>query len=312
MSEVTAMTGESLLAALGGAAGVGGLLLAAAGLAGARRPPPRPAPVWAVRLAAAWAPPGMSGRDRAARRARWMAAAVLGAAVWVGAGWPAAGLIVAVVVAGLPALFGGDRAARRVIARLEALESWTRRLADLRIAGGGLEQALAASMRSCPEAIRGEAEALAARLRAGWPAQAALRALADDLGEPAGDLVVAVLLLEAERRGAGVARVLDDLADTVAEEVLMRRRVEADRAKPRTTARWVSAITLGTVAVGALNTAYTAPYRTPAGQLVLAGVAVAFGACLAWMRLLAQGRPEPRFLHTAGAEGPGGARRWPR
>jgi Flp pilus assembly protein TadB len=312
VGEVTAMTAESLRAARGGAALVGGLLLAVAGMAGTREPPPpRPAPGWAAGLAAAWSPPGISRRERAARRARWTAAGVLGAAVWVGAGWPVAGLIAGAAVAGLPALFGGDRAARRVISRLEALESWTRRLADLRIAGGGLEQALAASARACPEPIRGEVEALAARLRAGWPAQAALRALADDMDEPAGDLVVAVLL-EAERRGAGVARVLDDLADTVAEEVLMRRRVEADRAKPRTTARWVTAITLGTVAVGALNTAYTAPYRTPLGQLVLAAIAVAFGACLAWMRLLAQGRPEPRFLHDAAETGTGGARRWPR
>lgn len=155
-------------------------------------------------------------------------------------------------------------------------------------------------------------EALAARLRAGWPAQDALRALADDLDEPAGDLVVAVLLLEADRRGAAVARVLDDLADTVAEEVLMRRRVEADRAKPRTTARWVTAITLGTVAVGALNTAYTAPYRTPVGQLVLALIALAFGACLAWMRLLAHGRPEPRFLHDTTAGGSNAPRGWSR
>jgi hypothetical protein len=52
--------------------------------------------------------------------------------------------------------------------------------------------------------------------------------------------VAATLILGAHRRGPGLAAVLDDLAGTVAEEVRIRRGIEADRAKPRTTARWVT------------------------------------------------------------------------
>lgn len=82
----------------------------------------------------------------------------------------------------------------------------------------------------------------------------------------------------------------------------MRRRVEADRAKPRATARAVSLITLGVVAVGALNKTYLAPYGTPLGQLVLAGIAVSFVGALAWTRALTLSRPAPRLLAGSPAD----------
>ena len=75
----------------------------------------------------------------------------------------------------------------------------------------------------------------------------------------------------------------------------MRRKVEAERAKPRTTARAVTLITLGVVGVGALNGAYLAPLRHRTGA-ARAGRASrsAFVACLAWMRAMTR-PPEPRL-----------------
>jgi tight adherence protein B len=93
--------------------------------------------------------------------------------------------------------------------------------------------------------------------------------------------------------------VLTAVADSVAEEVAMRRKVEAERAKPRTTARAVTLITLGVVAVGSLNDTYLAPYRTLLGQLVLAVITLGFVGSLAWMRALTLSKPEPRFLISA-------------
>ena len=61
------------------------------------------------------------------------------------------------------------------------------------------------------------------------------------------------LILGAQRRGPGLAAVLDDLAATVAEEVRIRRGIEADRAKPRTTARWVTILTLAVLGLLALD-----------------------------------------------------------
>jgi len=85
----------------------------------------------------------------------------------------------------------------------------------------------------------------------------------------------------------------------------MRRRVEADRATPRTTVRYVTVITL--VAVGALvllDRAYLAPFRTAVGQLALAVTVALFAAAFAWMRRLVADPPPPRFLPAD----PGGAR----
>jgi len=111
--------------------------------------------------------------------------------------------------------------------------------------------------------------------------------------------------LGARRRGPGLARVMAAVADSVAEEVAMRRKVEAERAKPRATARAVTLITLGVVAIGALNGTYLAPYRTTLGQLVLAAITLGFVGALAWMRALTLTKPEPRFLVSRARRGHG-------
>ena len=231
-------------------------------------------------------------------RAAAAAAACLGA--WLFTGWPVAGIVAGASVLGLPALLASGRPAAHAIARLEALEEWTRRLADVLTVGVGLEQAIVASVRTAPPPVADHVAALAARLAARWPTEQSLRAFAHDLDESAGDLVAAALILGAHRRGPGLAQILDGLAATLAEEVVMRRKVEADRAKPRTTARWVTVITLAVVSLAMLNRTYVEPYSTGLGQLVLALLAVAFTAALLWMRAMTLGRPEPRFL--AGTE----------
>lgn len=239
-------------------------------------------------------------------RWRWTVASTTGLLVWVLTTGPIAGLIVGVTILGLPVLLSTSRVAARGISRIEAVEEWTRRLSDILVVGVGLEQAISTSLRSVPEAIRIEVTALAARLGARWPTENALRAFAEDLGDATGDLVVASLILGHRRRGPGLARALTAVADSVAEEVAMRRRVEAERAKPRTTARAVTLITLGVVALGALNRTYLAPYGTPLGQLVLLGVTGMFVGSLAWMRALTLSAPQPRLLaRTSSAEGDG-------
>lgn len=237
-------------------------------------------------------------------RWRWAVAGTSGLLVWLLSGWPIPGVIVGTTIVGLPVLLSTSRVAAQGIARVEAVEEWTRRLSDILVVGVGLEQAITTSVRSVPEAIRTEVTALAARLSARWPTETALRAFADDLGDATGDLVVASLILGHRRRGPGLARALTAVADSVAEEVAMRRRVEAERARPRATARAVTLITLGVVAVGALNQTYLSPYGTPLGQLVLLAVTAMFVASLTWMRALTLSAPQPRLLsRTAPADG---------
>ena len=124
-----------------------------------------------------------------------------------------------------------------------------------------------------------------------------LRAFAEDLNDSTGDVVASQLILAASGRGqAGLAKALDALAETVASDVRARRQIEADQAKPRTTARTVTVITLGVLGLLAFTGNYIEPYGTPLGQVILAVLLSAYVATLLMMRRMAVAKPLPRFL----------------
>ncbi|ACZ32419.1 type II secretion system protein (plasmid) [Xylanimonas cellulosilytica DSM 15894] len=281
-----------LIPALGGALVVLGLIGV---VLGARR---SPAPV-------ASAPT----KSRTSLSSRWNAVSkrtkilalvglVAGVVIYLIAGWVIAIVVGPIAAAGLPALLSAPGSAER-IDKLEALEEWTRGLAGVLTVGVGLEEALRATLRSTPDAIRPEVTTLVARLRARMSTEDALRAFADDLDDATGDLVASFLISGARRRGQGLASVLNSLAESVAADVRARRAIEADRAKPRATARWVTIITLGVLGVLFIfSSEYLAPYRTPAGQLLLALFLAIYVSLLIWMRAMAKGEKLPRFLGT--------------
>jgi Flp pilus assembly protein TadB len=226
---------------------------------------------------------------------------VAGGVAFLVTGWALALVAVPVAAVGLPILLSAPPAAAR-IRRLEAMEEWTRALSGVLTVGVGLEQALVATLRSTPEEIEPEVTRLVARLRARWVTEDAIRAFADELDDATGDLVAANLILGARRRGAGLAAVLDGLAESVAADVRARRQVEADREKPRSTARWVTLISAGVLVILAVSGTYVEPYRSPIGQVILVTLLAAYVATLVWMRQMAIGRPLPRFLdHQPGA-----------
>lgn len=222
-------------------------------------------------------------------------------------GWVLALVLVPVAFVGLPVLLSSSSAAAR-IERLEAMEEWTRSLSGVLTVGVGLEQALVATLRSTPAAIAPEVTRLVARLRARWVTEDALRAFADELDDATGDLVAANLILGARRRGAGLASVLEALAESVAADVRARRQVEADRAKPRATARWVTLISVGVLVVLSMSGSYVTPYQSPLGQIVLVSLLAAYIATLLWMKRMAIGQASPRFLTPAPASVREGAR----
>lgn len=222
-----------------------------------------------------------------------------GFAAWLATGWVLAFVAGPVAAVGLPTLLDSNEPTRR-IARLEAMEEWTRSLAGVLTVGIGLEQALVTTLRSAPVPISAEVHRLVARLRARWSTEAALRAFGDELADPTGDLLTGYLLLAARRRGSGLATVLEGLAESVAADVRARRQVEADRAKPRTTARWVTLISTTVLAVLALTGDYVAPYATPIGQVVLVTLLSTYVGCLYWLRKMTEGpAPERLFRGTA-------------
>jgi Flp pilus assembly protein TadB len=223
-----------------------------------------------------------------------------GALAWLFTGWVVLAVAVPCAVLAAPHLLGGTGRARRDIARLEAVEEWVRGLASRLSAGITLEQALVATAATAPAAIAPDVRRLAARLRHGEHAPDALRALADDLSGWSSDQVVAQLLLTHQRRGPGAARALTRLAEWTAEEVVHLRTVEADRARPRFTARAVAGIAVGAFALLAMTGEYMEPYASMTGQVVLAGILAAFGAALLWMRRITTPEAQPRLLTAEG------------
>jgi len=231
-------------------------------------------------------------------RSPWVIGAVLFAAGLVVAlltGWLVAAIVLPLLGVGLPYLVGrSDKAAD--IAKMEAMEEWTRSLSGILTAGTGLEQALVATLRSTPAPLRADVSRLVARLRARWTTQSAIRAFAEDLNDPTGDIIAANLLLGAQRRGDGLATILEGLAESVALDIRARRQVEADAAKPRTTARWVTIITAVVLAGLFLTGTYVEPYKTGIGQLILLVLLGAYAAVLVWMKKIAAGPAPLRFL----------------
>lgn len=278
----------TVVAALAGATLTLGVLLLALGLrrrdSGPARPdahPHRRTVSWAVLLPANRRPlvAGLAG----------------GLLVWLVTGWLVAVPVVPLLAVGVPALLRPPAPAA-AIARLEALQEWTRSLAGVLTVGVGLEQALITSARSAPTPIATEVAGLAARLRARTPTPEALRWFADQLNDATADLIVLSLTRAATKRGQGLAAILESLAGSVAHEVSIRRSVEAERAKLRTTTRAVTAITLlvmgGLFATGT----YVAPYRTLLGSLVLALLLACYVGALLWMRRLGTPRAPSRLI----------------
>lgn len=274
-----------LLAALSGALMVAGALV---GVQAWRKHPPRPVRPQRVR------------RQRGSRlsprgRRLLLIGLAVGVVIATVTGWVAAVVVVPAVVVGLPYLLSAPPADAEV-RRLEAMEEWVRSVSGVLTVGVGLEQAIVTSLRSTPEPIRPEVSRLVGRIRARWGTVAALRLFADELNDPTGDLIAANLILGAQRRGAGLATVLDALAESVGDDVRARREIEADRAKPRSNARLITLISVGVLGFLALSGDYVAPYRTPFGQALLVVLLAMYAGALLWMRKMSQGKPMPRFI----------------
>ena len=222
-------------------------------------------------------------------------AVVAGLVVALLTGWVIAIVLLPLAALGLPVVLGASEESH-TIERLEALAEWTRNLAGVITVGVGLEGALVATLRSTPEAIRPEVTPLVSRLRSRWDTRAAILAFADQFNDATGDLVSATLILAAQKRADGLAQILTGLAESVAADVSARRQLEADRNKPRQTARLVTIITVTTLVVLAATGQYLAPYRSPFGQLILSVLLALYVAGLVLMRRMARIKPLPRFL----------------
>ncbi|WP_432850666.1 type II secretion system F family protein [Amycolatopsis sp. CA-161197] len=286
------MTIDTMLIAAGlGAGAAGGVLLI---LATGRRGTPTSVKVSRLQVLA------RKLRDRRVllRLSVALAAGIVAAAV---TGWVVGVVLAAAAVWFLPQLVGPDRTHARRVARIEAIAGWTEMLRDVLSAAAGLEQAMLETARLTPPAIRPEITSLAARLSSGQRLAQALRQLAGELGHPMADLVLAALVLAAERQARQLTDLLGSLATTAREQAATWMRIESGRARIRTSVRVVVATTLvfaGGVVV--FDRAYLDVYNTAGGQLVLLLIGGAFAAGFAWLTRIAAsaGQTRPLILET--------------
>lgn len=228
-------------------------------------------------------------------------AIAVGAAVLVGAGtgWLVAALLAAAACLGVPALFVESKSQAQVIGQVEAIAGWAEMLRDTMAGAAGLEQAIGASAPVAPLPIRRQVATLAARLQRERLAPA-LRAFADEVADPTCDMVVASLLLAAEHQASRLGELLGTLAASARDQATMRLRVEAGRARTRTSVKVIVGVTLGlAVFLAVLNHGYLAPYGSTLGQVVLLLIGGLFAAAFAWLAKMTRPARPDRFLRGA-------------
>lgn len=227
-------------------------------------------------------------------------AAAAGVAVLTTAvtGWLVGAVLAGLAAWSLPRLLGRNREHEQRVARIEAIAGWTEMLRDTLAAAAGLEQAIVVTAPIAPAPIRAEITALAARVEAGHRLAPALGQLAEDLDDPSSDLVVAALSQAAQRQASRLGDLLSTLARAARAQAGMRLRVEANRARTRTSIRVIVTTTLGFAAgLVVLNRDYLAAYDDAVGQLVLLTIGVLFALGFAWLSRIGQ-ISEPARLFT--------------
>lgn len=228
----------------------------------------------------------------------------IGCAVVVGVvtRWPMAALLLGLAAFMAPSLLGGEAQRKAKLARVEAVASWAEMLRDTMAGSGGLEQSIIATAGVSPTSIRSEVVRLAARLERERLAPS-LRVFADDLDDPTADLVVAALILAADKSPKRLGDLLGRLAHSARDEVNMRLRVEAGRSRTRTS---VKVITIFTTLFAAFlllfNGDYLTPYDSMVGQAVLAVIGMCFGGAFWWLSQAFKIEAEERFLRTDGSD----------
>lgn len=220
--------------------------------------------------------------------------------VWALTGWPAAGVLAAAAAVIAPKLRGTKRRRDEVTSRSEALAAWAEMLRDTVSAHAGLREAISISARVAPRPIREEVQRLALRSERGQ-LTVALRQFAVEVKDPVADLIVAALVVAADRQANRLSELLGQIASSAREQAAMRVRVETGRARTYASSRALVVITFGfAVTLMVFSPSYMEPYDAATGQLVLAIVGMLFAGAL-W-GLVDLGRPAeaPRIL--AGVE----------
>ena len=128
-------------------------------------------------------------------------------------------------------------------------------------------------------------------------------AFADELDQPSGDLVVAALILAADKSPKRLGDLLGRLATSARANVNMQLRIDAGRARVQTAVKVITGFTSGfALLLLVLNKEYLEPYDSITGQVVLGVVGLCFGGAFLWLARAFRYQDEERFLRAEGAQ----------
>lgn len=193
-------------------------------------------------------------------------------------------------------LFGGRGRRAATVDRSVAVAAWAEMLRDTLAASSGLEEAITATASLAAVSIRPALRELVAQLGRVRLADALVQ-LAQTLADPTADLVVSALILAARGEAQSLVELLGSLAETARDDADMRLRVDANRARVRTSVRVIAGVTVAMVSVLVLfNSSYLRPFGSAQGQLVLAVVFAGFAGGLAWLNMMSRYESPDRFL----------------
>jgi Flp pilus assembly protein TadB len=250
------------------------------------------------------APRGPSRLERAVKdvvSVRGGVAIIIGILVLLLTRWVVAGVGMALLAFSWRSL-SGAASERRSMSRLEGLATWTESLRDTIAGAVGLEQAIPSSIRVADGSIREPLMRLVDRLHTRMPMHTALRRFAEDLDDPSADMIIAALIINSRLRGPGLRDLLGALADSVREEMDMRRKVNATRRATRRSVQIVIGVSVAMALILAvLDRGFLAPYDSVFGQFVLAIIVALYGVGIVWLRRLARFDQPQRLLGVAAA-----------
>ena len=216
-----------------------------------------------------------------------VALSVAGSAAAVGlTGWVVAGFFAGVASFMSPTVLGARAKRDREIEQMAALATWIEMMRDTVSAASGLTETLKATAVSAPPVIRTSVRQLASRAER-EPLPDALAKFADEMDHAVADSVAVTLRLAAAHQVGSLQESLADIAESTRQEVSMRLRIEASRARQFTSARFVAGIVaVFSVGMVGFNRTYLAPFDTFSGQLALSligGLFIASGVALVKM-----------------------------
>lgn len=225
--------------------------------------------------------------------------AAIGIVLFITSGWIAALVAAPAAALFLPVILG-KTTAKAPIDKLEALQIWTRGVGGLIAGASSVERAIRESAANTPPLIEAEVDQMISRMDAGWRTTDALQGFADDINDSTADIVVGHLKLNIAQRGSGLSRVLQDVADSMRDEIRSRRKIDADRANTRTTQRIITMMLLvfltGITLFASIAGTMFGFYQTALGQIVIASLLGLYAAALWWQYRSTLPRGLPRVL----------------